>query len=103
MGDLYWYGWNLGWIISCERIRSYVVTVLLFRGGGILNTTSGTNKNLYISLFLLTIFGPIYYVWTPVLPWTRWKLSHLEQIIYMSFPLDDLDLSGADRSLIPDL
>ena len=29
--------------------------------GTILNRTHGTDKNLYISLFLLTIFGPIYY------------------------------------------
>ena len=29
--------------------------------GTILNRTHGTHKNLYISLFLLTIFGPIYY------------------------------------------
>ena len=26
-----------------------------------LNRTYGTHKNLYISLFLSTIFGPIYY------------------------------------------
>ena len=29
--------------------------------GAIANTTYGTNNNLYISLFLPTIFGPIYY------------------------------------------
>ena len=29
--------------------------------GAIVNRTYGTNKNLYTSLFLLTIFGPIYY------------------------------------------
>ena len=29
--------------------------------GTILNRTYGTHKNLYKSLFLLTIFGPIYY------------------------------------------
>ena len=35
--------------------------------GGILNRTYGTHKNLYITLFLLTILvvGPIYY-WSPV-------------------------------------
>ena len=30
-------------------------------GGHILNRTYGTHKNLYISLFLPTKFGPIYY------------------------------------------
>ena len=29
--------------------------------GTILNRTYSTHKNLYISLFLLTIYGPIYY------------------------------------------
>ena len=29
--------------------------------GTIVNRTYGTHKNLYIYLFLLTIFGPIYY------------------------------------------
>ena len=33
---------------------------VLFRGT-ILNRTYGTDNNLYISIFLLTIFGPIYY------------------------------------------
>ena len=32
-----------------------------YYGGTIVNRTYGTYKNLYISLFLLTIFGPIYY------------------------------------------
>ena len=30
--------------------------------GAIANRTSGSHKNLYISLFLLTIFCPIYYI-----------------------------------------
>ena len=34
--------------------------VLLFQGA-IVNRTYGTHKNLYISQFLLKIFGPIYY------------------------------------------
>ena len=29
--------------------------------GTIVNRTYGLHKNLYIDLFLLTIFGPIYY------------------------------------------
>ena len=33
---------------------------LLFRGG-VLNRTYGTHKNLYISLFILPLFGPLYY------------------------------------------
>ena len=32
-----------------------------YYGGPILNRTYGTHKSLYISLVLLTIFGPIYY------------------------------------------
>ena len=35
-------------------------TSVLLRGT-ILNRTYCTHKNLYISIFLLTIFGPIYY------------------------------------------
>ena len=35
-------------------------TILLVRGT-IINRTYGTYTNLYISLFLLNIFGPIYY------------------------------------------
>ena len=54
-------------------------------GGGILNRTYSTYKNLYILLFLLSIFGPIYcsppvilytlytYCTTPV---CRWVTSH---------------------------
>ena len=34
--------------------------VLLLRGT-IVNRTYGTHKNLYIYLFSLTIFGPVYY------------------------------------------
>ena len=37
-----------------------LLIVTLLRGA-ILNRTYGTHKTLYISLFLLTIFGPIYY------------------------------------------
>ena len=36
------------------------VVVVLLRGT-IVNRAYGTHKNLYISLFLLAIFGPIYY------------------------------------------
>ena len=38
------------------------INVVVFPLGGlyIVNTTYGTLKNLYIYLFLLTIFGPIY-------------------------------------------
>ena len=38
------------------------LTDATFRGGGaIVNRTYDTHKNLYIYLFLLTMFGPIYY------------------------------------------
>ena len=39
---------------------AYRSTAVLLRGS-ILNRTYGTDKNLYKSLYLLTIFGPIYY------------------------------------------
>ena len=35
--------------------------VFILLRGIIVNRTYGTHKNLYISVFLLTIFGPIYY------------------------------------------
>ena len=58
MGDLYWYGWNLGWIISCERIRSYVVTVLLFRGGGdIKYDLRYEQKPIYFAIFTNNIWS----------------------------------------------
>ena len=41
----------------------------------IVNRTYGTHKNLYIHLFLLTIFGPIYNIWSPV---TRPTLCYSE-------------------------
>ena len=34
---------------------------ILLLPGGVLNRTYVTYKNLYISLFLITIFGPTYY------------------------------------------
>ena len=56
----------------CVVVLSLLVVVVapnLFHGkravfnitGTILNRTYGTHKNLHISLFLLTIFGPTYY------------------------------------------
>ena len=41
-------------------LRSAWQPLLLLRGA-IVNRTYGTHKNLYIYLFLLNIFGPIYY------------------------------------------
>lgn len=35
---------------------------IYYYGGGIVNRTRGAHKNLYIYVFLLRIFGPIYYV-----------------------------------------
>ena len=35
-------------------------TVSYYYGGTMLNKTYGTHKNLYFSLFLLAIFGPIH-------------------------------------------
>ena len=40
---------------------------MLILRGTIVNRTYGAHKKLYIYLFLLTIFGPIYYVWYPVI------------------------------------
>ena len=37
------------------RIRNFLLR------GTIVNTTSGTHKNLYVKAFLLTIFGPVNY------------------------------------------
>ena len=44
-----------------EREREREKRAQLLRGG-IVNRTYGRHKNLYIFLFLLKIFGPIYYV-----------------------------------------
>ena len=44
--------------IATDCIRKMTLN---YYGGTILNRTCGTDKNLYISLFLLTRFGPIYY------------------------------------------
>ena len=43
----------------CRR-KSHISRFSLLRGN-VLNRTYGRDKNLYISLFLLTMFGPIYY------------------------------------------
>ena len=40
---------------------SLFLSLLLILRGAIVNRTYGTHKNLYTSLFLLPIFGPIYY------------------------------------------
>lgn len=43
-------------------VKKDCVTIRIYYGGPmIVNRTYGTHKNLYIYLFLLTIFGPIYY------------------------------------------
>ena len=42
-------------------VSGNVSTAVLCIRGTMLNKTYGTHKNLYVSLFLLTIFGPIYY------------------------------------------
>ena len=53
----------MGWC----TYRCYIIAVnnwlLLFTllRGTLVNRTYGEDKNLYIHLFLLTIFGPIYY------------------------------------------
>ena len=46
---------NLWCIISPREL-----IIVLFRGG-IVNRIYGTHKNLSIYLFLLEVFGPIYY------------------------------------------
>ena len=43
----------------CEG-KPLLLGIRLLRGG-ILNRTYGTHKTLYIYLYLLTLFGPIYY------------------------------------------
>ena len=45
------------WLIVADKARDLVVVVR----ETIVNRTYGTHKNQYIFLFLLTIFGPIYY------------------------------------------
>ena len=42
-----------------KRVNTWYSIIQLRRG--VLNRTYGKHKNLYISLFLVTIFGPIYY------------------------------------------
>ena len=44
---------------SCTGLVYFVEAVVL--RGTLVNRTYGGHKNLYIHLFLLTIFGPIYY------------------------------------------
>ena len=44
----------------CQESSSSAVYPILLRGV-IVNRAYGTHKNLHIYLFLLTIFGPIYY------------------------------------------
>ena len=46
----------LGW--ARQLVISWQIFLLR---GTILNRTYGTHKNLYISLFLLSMFGSIYY------------------------------------------
>ena len=43
-------------VVAVVKVKQYV----LLRET-ILNRTYGTHKNLYISIFLRTVFGPIYY------------------------------------------
>ena len=47
-------------VISVVVAVAVVVSVAVLRGATV-NRTSGTHKKLPISLFVLTIFGPIYY------------------------------------------
>ena len=46
------------------KIASKIPVLSLLRGA-ILNKTYGTDKNLYISLFLPRLFGPTYYYGPP--------------------------------------
>ena len=46
--------WAIGWL-------GYDFAPQRYYGGGIINRTNGTHKNLYMYLLLLTIFGFIYY------------------------------------------
>ena len=40
---------------------STLLTRSCYGGGGIVDRTYDTNENLYIYVFSLTIFGPVYY------------------------------------------
>ena len=55
--------WKFGALLELipSKISKTLGTKLLLRGT-ILNRTYGAYKNLYISLFLLVLLGPIYYV-----------------------------------------
>ena len=44
------------------RTRYYVYTILVYLRGAIVIRTHHIHKNLYITIFLLIIFGPYYYV-----------------------------------------
>ena len=76
-GELFGFGWR-GWFsvrlgsvrfdsvrfgcssrsLSCPPTPSYRVPLLR---GAIVNRTYGAHKKLYFCLYLLTVFGPIYY------------------------------------------
>ena len=46
---------------NAESANEARVLILILRGPTILNRTYGVDKKLYISIFLPTLFGPIYY------------------------------------------
>ena len=48
--------------LLCSHRTGILIEEQHFYGGSDLNRTCGSYKNLHVSLFLLTVFGPIYYV-----------------------------------------
>ena len=51
-----------GWFRKRAKFLTYLTLILvLLRGTIIVNRTYDVDENLYNYLFLLTIFGPIYY------------------------------------------
>ena len=53
-----WLAFSFAWAQDDTILKRTECQVLL---GAIVNRTYGTHKHLHTSLFLLTIFGPIYY------------------------------------------
>ena len=49
-----------------REIVSSARSITFLLRGAIVHRTAGTHKNLYIYLFLLTIYVPIYLLWPPV-------------------------------------
>ena len=71
---------------SAGTVEGPLLIPLLYGGGAVLNRIYGTHKNLYISLFLRTTFGPINYLLRP-------PGNTILALVYFTPPLSSLDLS----------